>query len=190
MGFNAPEWHISNVAAVLAGGLATGIYATNSAEAVRYVAQHSRANLLVVENEEQFGKVEAVREQLTELAAVVQYTGRPAQPGTLSWQDLLAEGRAVEDSVLQARLAAQAVNQPCMLVYTSGTTGNPKGVMISQDNLTWTVRAAQEVLQPAPMKQMFTVLCDKVYDWNWDVEEGVTYLPLSHVAAQVNKDEF
>lgn len=46
--------------------------------------------------------------------------------------------------------------------------GNPKGVMISQDSLTWTCRAAQEV-----------------YDWRWDVEEGITYLPLSHVAAQV-----
>jgi long-chain-fatty-acid--CoA ligase ACSBG len=55
-----------------------------------------------------------------------------------------------------------------MLVYTSGTTGQPKGVMMSQDNLTWTVRAAEET-----------------YDWNRDLEEGVSYLPLSHVAAQV-----
>ena len=42
------------------------------------------------------------------------------------------------------------------------------GECVAQDNLTWTVRAAQET-----------------YDWNWDQEEGVSYLPLSHVAAQV-----
>ena len=45
--------------------------------------------------------------------------------------------------------------------------------MISQDSLTWTCRAAQEV-----------------YDWRWDAEEGITYLPLSHVAAQVEANTF
>jgi len=168
LGFNAPEWHISNIASVVAGGLATGIYTTNSVDAVRYVAEHSRANIVVLENQEQLAKIEKCRDKLEHLEAVIQFLGEPSDPDVLSWQDLLAVGRSVEDSVLQERLESQAVNQPCMLVYTSGTTGNPKGVMISQDNLTWTVKAAQEV-----------------YDWNWDAEHGITYLPLSHVAAQV-----
>jgi len=168
LGFNAPEWHISNIAAVVAGGLATGIYSTNSADAVRYVAEHSRANVIVLENEEQLVKVAQCRDKLDHLEAVIQYIGTPSDPDVLSWQDLLEVGRSVDDSVLTERLETQSVNQPCMLVYTSGTTGNPKGVMISQDNLTWTVKAAQEV-----------------YDWNWDAEHGITYLPLSHVAAQV-----
>ena len=169
LGFNNPEWHISNIASVVAGGLATGIYTTNSPDAVRYVAEHSRANILVVENEEQLNKISAFREKLEHLETVIQFLGTPAPDSdVISWQDLLEVGRSVDDSVLQERLEQQAVNQPCMLVYTSGTTGNPKGVMISQDNLTWTVKAAQEV-----------------YDWNWDSEDGISYLPLSHVAAQV-----
>jgi len=168
LGFNAPEWHISNIASVVAGGLATGIYSTNSADAVRYVAEHSRANIIVLENEEQLAKVTQCRDKLEHLDAVIQYVGYPSDPDVLSWQELLEIGRSVDDSVLTERLENQAVNQPCMLVYTSGTTGNPKGVMISQDNLTWTVKAAQEI-----------------YDWNWDSEHGITYLPLSHVAAQV-----
>lgn len=168
LGFNAPEWHISNIAAVVAGGLATGIYSTNSADAVRYVAEHSRANVIVLENEEQLAKVAQCRDNLEHLETVIQYIGKPSDPDVLSWQELLEVGRSVDDSVLTERLENQAVNQPCMLVYTSGTTGNPKGVMISQDNLTWTVKAAQEV-----------------YGWNWDAEHGITYLPLSHVAAQV-----
>ena len=145
LGFNAPEWHISNIAAVVAGGLGTGIYATNSPDAVRYVAEHSRANILVVENQEQLEKVELFRDKLENLEAIIQYRGSP-KPGSdaISWEELLEIGREVDETVLQERLEQQSVNQPCLLVYTSGTTGNPKGVMISQDNLTWTVRAAQE----------------------------------------------
>ena len=166
LGFNNPEWHISNIAAVVAGGLATGIYTTNSPDAVRYVAEHSRANILVVENQEQLDKISTFREKLDHLETVIQFSGTPEPDSdVISWDELLEVGRSVDDSVLQERLQQQAVNQPCMLVYTSGTTGNPKGVMLSQDNLTWTCQRAHEV-----------------YDWKYDYEEVVSYLPLSHVA--------
>jgi long-chain-fatty-acid--CoA ligase ACSBG len=168
LGFNAPEWHISNMAAVVAGGLAAGIYTTNSSEAVTYVLEHSRANVIVVENEEQLAKVAPVWEDLGELKAIVQFTGKPSVPGVLTWEELLDIGRNVDDSVLQESLEKAACNQPAVLIYTSGTTGLPKGVMMSQDNLTWTVQAAQEV-----------------YQWRWDAEHAVSYLPLSHIAAQV-----
>jgi len=86
----------------------------------------------------------------------------------LTWAEMLDVGKSVNDSVLQECLEKQACNQPCILVYTSGTTGVPKGVMMSQDNLTWTVQVAQEM-----------------YKWRWDEEHAVSYLPLSHVAAQI-----
>ncbi|XP_023334381.1 long-chain-fatty-acid--CoA ligase ACSBG2 [Eurytemora carolleeae] len=54
LGFNAPEWHISAAACIFAGGLTSGIYTTNSVDATRYVAEHSRANIMVVEDDEQF----------------------------------------------------------------------------------------------------------------------------------------
>jgi len=165
LGFNAPEWHISAVATVIAGGLTAGIYTTNSIDATRYVAEHSRANIMVVEDEEQYAKIEAIWERLPELQHVVQYTGFPRSPGVESWQSLLEIGRAEDDTELKKRLASQAVNQACTLVYTSGTTGNPKGVMLSQDNITWTCQRSHEI-----------------YDWSFDSEQVVSYLPLSHVA--------
>jgi len=168
LGFNAPEWHISNMAAVVAGGLAAGIYTTNSSEAVTYVLEHSRANVIVLENEEQVAKVAPVWEDLGELKTIVQYLGKPTVPGVITWQELLDIGRTVDDSVLKESLEKQACNQPAVLIYTSGTTGLPKGVMMSQDNLTWTVQVAQEI-----------------YQWTWDAEHAVSYLPLSHIAAQV-----
>jgi len=168
LGFNAPEWHISNIASVVAGGLATGIYTTNSPDAVRYVAQHSRANIMVLEDEEQYEKIRGVQDKLEHLKHIIQYSGTPSVPGILSWSEVISLGQSLPDSLLQERLEKQAVNQACMLVYTSGTTGNPKGVMISQDNLTWTTSISKEV-----------------YNWDMDKEWGVSYLPLSHVAAQI-----
>jgi len=168
LGFNNPEWHISNIASVVAGGLATGIYTTNSQQAVRYVCQHSRANVLILENDEQLQKVLPVWDELDELVTIVQWSGTPQHPDVLSWQQFMEIGAEADDSILDERLAQQAVNQPCMLVYTSGTTGDPKGVMITQDSLTWTCQVAEEI-----------------YGWYWDSEEAVSYLPLSHVAAQV-----
>jgi len=165
LGFNAPEWHISCVACIMAGGLSAGIYTTNSVDATRYVAEHSRANIMVVEDEEQLAKIEAVYDRLPELQTVIQYTGYPRSPGVISWQKLIEIGRAEPDSILMERLEQQAVNQPCALIYTSGTTGNPKGVMLSADNITWTVRQAKIV-----------------YNWRYDAESMVSYLPLSHVA--------
>jgi len=165
LGFNAPEWHISAVAAVCAGGLAAGIYTTNSVDATRYVAEHSRANIMVVEDEEQLAKVDSVWDRLPELQTVIQYTGNTTAPGVINWRKLVEIGQAEDDGILVERLEKQAVNQACTLVYTSGTTGNPKGVMLSQDNLTWTCQRAHEV-----------------YEWEFDKEQVVSYLPLSHVA--------
>ena len=75
LAYNCPEWFITNFAAIVAGGLGTGIYTTNTADATRYVAQHSRCNIMVVEDEEQYNKIDAIWERLPELQAVVQYTG-------------------------------------------------------------------------------------------------------------------
>jgi len=145
--------------------LAAGIYTTNSVDATRYVAEHSRSNIMVVEDEEQFAKIDSVWERLPDLQAVVQYTGTTISPGVITWKNLIEIGQAEDDTEFNKRLENQSVNQACTLVYTSGTTGNPKGVMLSQDNLTWTCQRAHEV-----------------YDWKFDTEKIVSYLPLSHVA--------
>ena len=70
MGHNAPKWHLSNVAAVVAGGIATGVYPTNSSEAVNYVLEHSRADILVVGDSENLAKLSDTG---TKLAAADKY---------------------------------------------------------------------------------------------------------------------
>ena len=129
---------------MFAGGLATGIYPTNSAEACRYVLDNCRANIVVVEDEKQLAKILAVRDGLPSLKTVVQYLGTPATEGVMAWSELMELGAGLPDDELEARLAGTAPNLCCHLVYTSGTTGPPKGVMLSHDNLIFNARTMAE----------------------------------------------
>ncbi|XP_051517796.1 long-chain-fatty-acid--CoA ligase ACSBG2-like [Myxocyprinus asiaticus] len=171
LGFNSPEWFIADVGCILAGGLATGIYTTNSPEACQYVADNCQANVLVVESHKQLIKILQVRDKLPHLKAIVQYKGELEQklPNVYTWAEFMKLGEEVPDAELDAVINSQNANECCTLIYTSGTTGNPKGVMLSHDNITWTANAAGSMTRL------------KMGD-----EELVSYLPLSHVAAQVN----
>uniref|UniRef100_A0AAY4EHA0 Long-chain-fatty-acid--CoA ligase ACSBG1 n=1 Tax=Denticeps clupeoides TaxID=299321 RepID=A0AAY4EHA0_9TELE len=173
LGFNSAEWFISAVGTVFAGGIMTGIYATNSPEACHYVANDSRANIIVVENQKQLDKILQIKENLPHLKAIVQYSGALLNklPDLYSWEEFMALGLDVPDKELDDIISSQRANQCCVLIYTSGTTGMPKGVMLSQDNITWTAHHASRAgdMQPAEIKQ----------------EVLVSYLPLSHIAAQI-----
>ena len=83
IGFNSPEWFMADMAAVFANGIAVGIYATNSPEMCQYMANHSRCNILVVEDEKQLEKILKVKSELTDLKAIVQYTGTPKHEGNV-----------------------------------------------------------------------------------------------------------
>jgi long-subunit acyl-CoA synthetase (AMP-forming) len=72
IGFNSPEWFLSDLGCVFAGGLATGIYPTNSAEACQYVLAHCRANILVVEDQKQLAKILPIRDKLPHMLTIVQ----------------------------------------------------------------------------------------------------------------------
>lgn len=170
LGFNSPEWFIANNGAIFAGGFTVGIYATNNADACKYVASNSQCNVIVVENNQQLKKILQVWEDLPDLKAVVQYTGEVAEKrdNVYSWKEFMELSNQVSDDALQQRLSLLAPNKACCLIYTSGTTGNPKGVMLSHDNLTWCA---------GTFSHAFSIQRDS--------EVMVTYLPLSHIAGQI-----
>uniref|UniRef100_A0A4W6EDE8 long-chain-fatty-acid--CoA ligase n=1 Tax=Lates calcarifer TaxID=8187 RepID=A0A4W6EDE8_LATCA len=170
LGFNSPEWFISDIGCILAGGLATGIYTTNSPEACQYVAANCEANILVVENQKQLDKILQVKDQLPHLKAIVQYKGELQQkaPFLYTWAEFMKLGEDVPNEQLNAVIDSLRANECCTLIYTSGTTGNPKGVMLSHDNVTWTAHTASTMVDYVPATEVV-----------------VSYLPLSHVAAQM-----
>lgn len=173
LGFNSPEWFFSAVGTVFAGGIVTGIYTTSTPEACQYIAYDCRANVIVVDTQKQLEKILKIWKNLPHLKAVVTYGEPPPErmASVHTMEEFMALGDQVPEADLDTIINAQQPNQCCVLVYTSGTTGSPKGVMLSQDNITWTARYGSQAgdIQPAEVQQ----------------EVVVSYLPLSHVAAQI-----
>jgi long-subunit acyl-CoA synthetase (AMP-forming) len=167
LGYNSPEWVIADVGTILAGAYPAGIYTTSSAEQCQYVAHHCEAVVAFVDSADQASKLLGQRASLPRLRRIVQWSGAPPDPSVSSWQDFLALGDDTVRSELQARLDAQKPDDPCTLVYTSGTTGNPKAVMISHANCTWVADQTVALYGFGPH------------------EVGISYLPLSHIAEQV-----
>jgi long-chain acyl-CoA synthetase len=169
LGFNRPEWTVFHVAAMAVGGAGAGIYTTSSPEEVRYIVHHAESGVVLLENEQQWKKVEQELGNLPLLrhAVLMQGAARVDHPKALSWEAFLARGDEVADERFFERLDALEPGGLASLIYTSGTTGPPKGVMLSHRNLAWTADAAAGVTRAT----------------NKDVT--LSYLPLSHIAEQV-----
>ncbi|XP_013176860.1 PREDICTED: long-chain-fatty-acid--CoA ligase ACSBG2-like isoform X1 [Papilio xuthus] len=171
LGFNSEQWYIADLAAIHAGGYAAGIYTTNSPDACYHCLETSRANICAVQDKKQLEKILSVRSKLKHLKAIVQWEGPvdTSVPGVYSWEQVMEMGAKEPDTQLNSILKGMAVNECCTLVYTSGTVGPPKAVMLSHDNLTWDAFSISE----------------RVGDLAPTYDRLVSFLPLSHVAAQV-----
>lgn len=175
LAFNSPEWAFVAMGCIFAGGLHAGIYTTNTPDAVHFVLDHCDAVAVLVDDEVQLAKVLAIRSRLPHLRAIILSQGElPAavrnDRSIYDWNSFLALGDdpAVPTATLLAAAAdSQAPGHACALIYTSGTTGQPKGVMLSHDNVVFTVKTSNGLIQAK------------------EGDIGVSYLPLSHIAAQM-----
>jgi long-chain acyl-CoA synthetase len=166
---NRPAWLFADLAAQALGAVTVGIYPTSPAAEVEYLLSHSGARILVAEDEEQVDKALAVRSGLRDLERIVVVDPRGVDVGddlVMTLADLEELGRA---STFDVAAAAAAVDPDGMaiIVYTSGTTGPPKGAMLSHRNL----QAAASASGAA-----FGV---------HDRTEVLSYLPLNHIAERL-----
>lgn len=179
IGFNSKEWLIANNGAIFAGGVAVGIYTTNLSDACQYITEHSEAEVVVAENWTQAVKFTKIAKDLPKLKCIVVWNesdkekfseaDRACDIPVHSWEAFMALGKDVSDIRVDARVQNLRPGHCCTLIYTSGTTGPPKAVMISHDNLTWTVANFLDALP---------------FDLGPE-DRSISFLPLSHVAAQM-----
>lgn len=169
LGFNRPEWAIFCLGAMAAGGVGAGIYTTCSAEEVSYVVQHAEAVAILLEDESQWAKIDAERNNLPQLRHVIMMKGASHidDPLVISWEEFNANSTRIADSELEARLDALSPDALATLIYTSGTTGPSKGVMLSHENLAWTASRTVDFIDMD------------------DSDCVLSYLPLSHIAEQM-----
>src|SRR4051812_41096578 len=118
-----PEWTMADFGIFCAGATVVPVYHTNSPEECEYVLSHSGAKVVLLEDAAQAAKIATVRGSLPELEHVIVLTGEAE--GAITLADLRARGEG--SAVAEDRVAAVDPDDTATIVYTSGTTGPPKG---------------------------------------------------------------
>jgi long-chain acyl-CoA synthetase len=168
------EWVWCDLAVLSAAGVANGIYPTDSVDQVRYQCEDSRSVVLFVEDEEQLDKALEAREGLPHLRKIVVIDTKGLEnfsdPMVITLSQLREVGAALDAQTPGAFDAVRQIRRPddlAILVYTSGTTGRPKGAMLSHRNLLTSIRGNDAIL---PQDER---------------DERMCFLPLCHVAERV-----
>lgn len=173
IGENCPEWLYIDMATQMLGATTVGIYATNAWEQVQYVVSHAECKILFAEDEEQVDKWLRFRKETSFLEKVVYWEDKGLtsvkDEQLVRFEDLMkmgAENLAQNESKIQEFTDAIQEDDTAILVYTSGTTGNPKGAMLTNKNLIWAADAIASVDGGSLVNSK---------------EEIMSFLPLCHI---------
>jgi long-chain acyl-CoA synthetase len=173
------EWVWADLGVLSAGGISNGIYPTDAASQVHYLCDDSRTTVLFVEDDEQLDKALEVRAQLPGLRKIVVFDMEGLRdlddPGVIGLDALRALGRAhlaQHLETLQQRIDGCRPEDLAILVYTSGTTGRPKGAMHLQRGLVFTVRGYNTLVAQD------------------ERDERMCFLPLCHIAERIGGEYF
>jgi long-chain acyl-CoA synthetase len=176
------EWVVMDLAAVAVGAVTVGLYPTNPSAEVSYTLNDSGAKVLVAEDQEQVDKaLDLPWSELGTLEKVIYLDDRGMAPYTddrlLSWTAFLELGRthrAANAGALDARMAAAGADDVMTLVYTSGTTGPPKGAMLTNANAAFAIETLISSTERMPGGKL-----------PGPSDQILTYLPLCHVAERL-----
>ena len=173
------EWVLADLAVLSCGGVSNGIYPTDAAAQVQYLCDDSRTRILFVEDEEQLDKALEVRGALPQLAKIVVFDTEGLRgfhdEGVIDLGRLRELGREHEvrhAQELDARIQACRPEDLAILVYTSGTTGKPKGAMHSHAGLVYTARGYNRIVAQD------------------ERDERMCFLPLCHIAERMGGEYF
>ncbi|MGO8875019.1 MAG: AMP-dependent synthetase/ligase [Acidimicrobiales bacterium] len=172
---NCVEWHLADLGGLANGSVTVPIYPTSSPSQIAYLLGHAGVRVCFVDTHTQLGKVIEVRDELPALERLVLADGarRKGDSFVISLDDLRALGAD------RLSRAADAVDERCKqvrpedvatIVYTSGTTGPPKGALISHSNIMWTLRQVTPVYNIGQGERL------------------LSFLPLSHIAERMMSD--
>ena len=170
------EWVWTDLAVLSAGGICNGIYPTDAAAQVQYLCQDSASSYLFVEDDEQLDKFLEVRDALPAIRKVVVFDmeglDELGDPQVIGLDELRALGRErlrAHPGLIDERRTTRGAQDVAILVYTSGTTGRPKGAMITHANLC----------------AVLSGLSSSLFEGMPEGGERIAFLPLCHIAERM-----
>ncbi|MEK9672539.1 MAG: AMP-binding protein [Rhodospirillaceae bacterium] len=174
IGDNRPHLYWAMTAAQAVGGVPVPVYQDSVAEEMQYVLEHAECRFAVVENQEQVDKLLEVRDRLPKLETIIYHFPRGMRHYTQDFLHLYADvqdkGRRHDQSnpgLYDGEVARGKGDDLAIMLYTSGTTGRPKGVMLSFDNCILTAKNAAE------------------WEGLTDDDEMLAYLPMAWVGDNI-----
>ncbi|MFP4225506.1 MAG: AMP-dependent synthetase/ligase [Desulfobacterales bacterium] len=168
LSYSCYYWVLIDMANAAIGAATVGIYQSNLAEDCKYIINHSDAVVVFAENQQQLDKLQQIREGIPNIRKVILFNGEaPANDDwIISFNEFLGLSKNTSEKDLQQRIQMPTPQDTATIVYTSGTTGVPKGAVITHDNITFT---AQSVEASADVR---------------DGDETFLFLPLAHIFAR------
>ena len=171
VGSTGPAWCYCDIGGLLAGAVTLGAYPTLTPKQLGYILDHADTKVAFVEGIEEVNKILARRDELTKLEKVIVWDTTAVESLIEAHHWLVPFERVLQTPVdraaIEARVATVDPSDTAIIVYTSGTTGPPKGAMISHDNIMAVMRDQDEA---------------------FSIDEGdvsLSFLPMAHVAERV-----
>lgn len=174
LGDNDPQYYWAELAVQAAGGVVVGIFTDSIPREIEYILTHSDSVFALAKDQEQCDKLLEIRTQLPLVRQVIYWDAQGLwnydDPWLLSFEQVQARGRDSDGQraeYFEQLVAAGRGEDTAVFCYTSGTTGQPKGVMLSHANLLYDHRAVAEIDPP------------------FDTDNHLSFLPLAWISEHV-----
>ena len=169
---NRVEWHLADLGALLIGSVTVPVYPTSSPAQVAHILGHSEATVCFVDTHVQLGRLIEARDKLPALKQVILIEGtrRAGDTFVVGFDALRSAGAnhlGADPGLVDERAQEVRPADLATIVYTSGTSGTPKGAMITHDNIMWTLRQVTPVYGVGQGERL------------------LSFLPLSHIAERM-----
>jgi len=161
---NRPEWLISDIAVMLANGITVPAYTTYTENDYRYLIEDCQPSVIIVSNNEMHDKLKNIIEEKDFIKRVITFekiSSRNYKNKYLDFNSIIESNLSESDKIKNLNLKRTS---PACIIYTSGTGGNPKGVILSHGGILNNLEGACEILRPLINKRPIFL----------------TWLPLSH----------
>ena len=159
---NRPEWMISDLSIMLSGSITVPAYTTYVEKDYEYIINDCQPKVLIVSNQDQFSKIENILKNNTSIKKIISFEDiKIDKDKYLNFKNL---NLGNNDSESPPSIIDIARKDPACIIYTSGTQGNPKGVILSHGGILNNCEGAMEILEPIVSKN----------------SRFLTWLPLSH----------
>lgn len=151
---NRPEWNISDLGMLQIGVVNVPVYTTLSESEITFILNDCKARLIIAGDAELYKKVNNIRNKVPSLMEVYSFDQLPGVP---NWNDILQKGKSFNSDIEEAMNSIQP-SDLATLLYTSGTTGTPKGVMLTHDNIVSNVLSSEHLCPVGPKDRALSFL--------------------------------